>query len=206
MSLFEEYWVGKGLDLDSLWQEFDAGSGYIDKVSQTENYLLRLRFSGHPVNLPLFDHEVLYKTVKGTFHDVKKECLSKIEYEKAAPIFLYRIERSSGIFEFLAQFDPLLTYVAALGSAMLFYRKLFKMDQEADEKNWRFIKQNFPRATKEDLSSYMKAWTTWGRRKVLHRLIEQGLYEIEVSKEPFDGKTSPENIETVRITECLKDK
>jgi len=25
----EHYWMGKGLDLDGLWRDFDNGSGYI---------------------------------------------------------------------------------------------------------------------------------------------------------------------------------
>jgi hypothetical protein len=48
--------------------------------------LLRLTFAEHPQRLPLFDFEVLFKTVKGTFHDVKAECLTREEYDRAAPI------------------------------------------------------------------------------------------------------------------------
>ena len=97
----EQYWMGKGLDLDRLWLDFDNGSGYERKVAASPLHLLRLTFTEHPVHLPLFDHEVVYKTVKGTFHDVKSECLHPEAYDAAAPIFLHRVERGSGVFEFL---------------------------------------------------------------------------------------------------------
>ncbi len=87
----EQYWMGKGLDLDGLWRDFDEGSPYIRKISPTALYVLRLTFADHPPHLPLFDHEVIFKTVKGTFHDVKAECLSPAAYDEAAPIFLYRV-------------------------------------------------------------------------------------------------------------------
>lgn len=180
----EAYWMGKGLDLDALWNDFDGGAGYIQKVGSSRLHLLRLTFGGHPLNQPLFDHEVIYKTVKGTFHDVKAECFTKEAYDEAAPIFVYRIDRGSGIFEFLGQFDPLMTWVVALGSAAFGYRKLLSVDQEFDEKRLTFIQAKFPNANASDAQAYMKAWTTFGRRKVLHRLIGLHLEQVELSPLP----------------------
>jgi hypothetical protein len=114
-----EYWTGKGLDLDALWDDFERGRPYEDKVSHAQLHILRLTFSEHPAHLPLFDHELIYKTVKGTFHDVKEQCLTPAQYNQAAPIFLYRILRGSGIFEFLGELQPLLTWVCALGGASI---------------------------------------------------------------------------------------
>ena len=180
----EQYWMGKGLDLDDLWRDFDAGAGYMQKVAESPLYLLRLTFGGHPPHLPLFDHEAVYKTVKGTFHDVKAECFTAEAYDEAAPIFLYRVDRGSGIFEFLAQFDPLITWVVALGSAAVWYRKALSADQEFDEKRLGFIRTSFPNASTSDVQAYMKAWTTFGRRKVLQRLLMQNLDRVEVSAFP----------------------
>jgi hypothetical protein len=181
----EQYWAGKGLDLERLWRDFDAGSGYMQKVSGSQLHLMRLTFGLHPARLPLFDHEVIYKTVKGTFHDVKAECFTRETYTNAAPIFLYRVERGSGLFEFLAQFDPLMTWVVALGAAAMWYRKALAADQDFDDKRLTFIKANFPNASAGDVQAYLKAWTTFGRRKVLHRLIGQHLERVEVSKSPL---------------------
>ena len=129
----EQYWMGKGLDLDGLWQDFDNGVGYMEKVATSQLHLLRLTFADHPLHLPLFDFEVVFKTIKGTFHDVKVECLTHEAYAQAAPIFLHRLDRGSGVFEFLAQFDPLITWIVALGAAAKWYRQSFAAGQELDE-------------------------------------------------------------------------
>jgi hypothetical protein len=75
---YEQYWIGRHVDLDQLWRDYDDGDGYIAKVKSTRLHLLRLTFSGHPAHLPLFDHEAIYKTVKGSFHDIKAECMSAV--------------------------------------------------------------------------------------------------------------------------------
>jgi hypothetical protein len=191
MMSVEQYWMGKGLDLDGLWRDFDSGSGYMKKVAASPLHLLRLTFADHPPHLPLFDHEVVFKTVKGTFHDVKAECLTPEAYDEAAPIFLHRVDRSSGVFEFLAQFDPLMTWIVALGAAATWYQKSLAADQELDEKRLTFIKVNFPSASTSEVQAYMKAWTTFGRRRVLHRLIGQHLERVEVSKSPHSPPESP---------------
>jgi len=178
----EQYWMGKGLDLDGLWRDFDSGSGYEQKVAASPLHLLRLTFDDHPLRLPLFDLEVLFKTVKGTFHDVKAECLTREAYDRAAPISLHRVDRGSGVFEFLAQFDPLMTWVVALGAAATWYRTSLAAGQELDETRLAFIRTNFPNASTSDVQAYMKAWTTFGRRRVLQQLIGQHLGRVEVSK------------------------
>lgn len=155
------------------------------------SFTLRLTFDEHPTRLPLFDLEVLFKTVKGTFHDVKAECLSPEAYDQAAPIFLHRIDRGSGVFEFLAQFDPWMTWVVALGAAAKWYQMSLAAGNELDEKRLIFIRTNFPNASTADIQVYMKAWTTFGRRRVLQRLIGQHLGRVEVSKAPHNPPDPP---------------
>ncbi|MBN1808254.1 MAG: hypothetical protein JW909_04240 [Planctomycetes bacterium] len=200
----EKYWIGKGLDLEQLWQDYDDGQGYIQKVAGSELHLLRLTFANHPAHLPLFDHEAIYKTVKGTFHEVKAECLTREAYDRAAPIFLYRVDRGSGIFEFLAQFDPLMTWVVALGAAATWYRRALSDDQELDKRRLTFIRANFPNASASDVRAYMRAWTTFGRRRVLHRLIGQELHRVEVSKNPVDAKHLEQPQEMVDVGKLLE--
>jgi hypothetical protein len=187
----EQYWMGKGLDLEGLWRDFDAGSGYRQKVAASPLHLLRLTFADHPQHLPLFDHEVVFKTVKGTFHDVKAECLTREAYDEAAPIFLHRVDRGSGVFEFLAQFDPLMTWIVALGAAAKWYHTSLAADQELDEKRLAFLRTNFPSAGNAEVQAYMKAWTTFGRRRVLHRLLGQDLARVEVSQSPHSPPAAP---------------
>ena len=179
----EEYWMGIGLDLDQVWKDFDDGLGYIEKIGGSDLYLLRLTFSVPTNQLPLFNHEAIYKTVKGTYHDVKAECFTPDKYDSAAPIYLQSIRRGSGIFEFLGQLDPMLTWLVALGAAAHGYRALLSKDQQIDKERLMFIRENFPGASIKDELAYMKAWTTFGRRRVLHRLIDQGLSRVELSKD-----------------------
>lgn len=200
----EEYWLGKNLDLEELWRDFDEGIDYIEKVESKELHLLRLTFSNHPVHLPLFDHEVIYKTVKGTFHDLKAECFSPDEYKTLTPIFLYRIDRGSGIYEFLGQFSPVMTLVIALGGTSMWYRSALTRDQEFDEKKLKFILTNFPQASSKDILVYMKTWTTFGRRRALYRFIEQGLYKIEVSRDPLDQKKPEKPLKIVNVGKLIK--
>jgi hypothetical protein len=183
--------MGKGLDLERLWKDYDHGVGYIEKVSTADLHLLRLTFGHHPASQPLFDAEAIFKTVKGTFHDVKAECFSQSAYDECAPIFLHRVERGSGIFEFLAQFDPVMTWIVALGGAAMWYRKALVSDQDFDEKRFSFIRTNFPGADAKDMRAYMKAWTTFGRRRVLQRLIGQHLERVEVSMAPVRSDLKP---------------
>jgi hypothetical protein len=193
----ESYWMGKDLDLDSLWRDFDEGTGYIQKVASRPLHLLRLTFGEHPAHLPLFDHEVLFKTVKGTFHDVKAECFTSEEYDKLIPIFLHRVERGSGIFEFLAELTPLLAWVNALGAvaAVATVIHVYLPDdlkiREADEKSLLFIRDNFPGSTPADFEAYTKARKTSTRRQVLKRLLEQHLKGVEVSPRQYEPSQPP---------------
>jgi len=197
----EKYWIGKDLDLEDLWRDFDDGAGYMQKVANSQLHLLRMTFAGHPLNLPLFDLEVVFKTVKGTFHDVKAECLTREAYDEAAPIFLYRVDRGSGVFEFLAQFDPLMTWIVALAAAATWYRNSFAADQKLDKERLAFIRTNFPNASVHDVQAYIKAWTTFGRRRVLHRLISQQLGQVEVSQAPHRPSESQTMIDMHFVVE-----
>src|SRR6185312_13576445 len=139
----DDYWMGKNIDVDRIWADYDQGDGYIAKVASAENYLLRLSFSGHPTELPLFDHEAVFKSVKSAFHDIKAECMAPAAYDATAPIFLYRVDRGSGIYEFLAELPGIFPFVGALAAASMWYRSAMQKDQDLDEKRWKFIATEF---------------------------------------------------------------
>jgi hypothetical protein len=202
---FEEYWIGKDVDLDTLWSDFQQGGGYIEKVTQAEVHLLRLTFGGHPPYLPLFDHEVIYKTVKATFHDVKEACLTPGDYDEAAPIFLYRVDRGSGIYEFFAELKPLIPYVAMLGTVVMGYLGFLIKEQDLLEKKIAFLQTKFPRAPNIYVKQYIGAHTPWRRRAIVQQLIEKGYLErIEVSKRSVTGKAHPETEEMVDVVKTLE--
>ena len=41
---FEEYWIGKGVNFDELWSNYENGQPYIDKFRSMDVYLLQLSF------------------------------------------------------------------------------------------------------------------------------------------------------------------
>lgn len=202
---FYEYWIGRNIDYDALWKDFDEGQGYIDKFNSMEVHLLRLTFQNFPSHLPLFNYEAISKTVKGTFHDIKKECLSTVEYEHAGPIFLYKIDRGSAEWSFLAELNPLLMYGTALVSAIYAYQKMTKQSLENAEKKLSILKSHFPDASPLDAQAFLKALTPLGRHKVMSRLIEQRLYKIELSKYPFSGELEQLEAEMVNLENVLKE-
>jgi hypothetical protein len=113
---FHQFWIGKDINLDELWQHYDNGTGYITKYHDSKFYLLRLSFDNFPPDLPLFNFEIVSKTIKSVFQDVKYECLSEWEYEREAPLYFYQVDRGSGIWELLATQSPLLLFVIALST------------------------------------------------------------------------------------------
>jgi hypothetical protein len=81
-----------------LWGAYEAGyGGYVGKFKSRKVHLFIIEFRFPPNSLPLVDHEVVLKTLKGVFHDLKRINLSEAEYLRALPLFLYSVERGSGI-------------------------------------------------------------------------------------------------------------
>jgi len=88
----EKYWMGKNIDFQELLDDYHRGLEYIEKVNKTESSLLKINFNIPEINQPVFAHELIYKTIKGSFHDFKSYCLDQSEYNKSTPIFLYEIK------------------------------------------------------------------------------------------------------------------
>lgn len=203
---FYEYWIGKSIDFEGLWDDFENGQCYIEKYKTMRVHLLRLTFNRYTPDLPLFNHEAIFKTVKGTFHDLKRDCLPRNEYESFGPLFLYEASRGSELCLFLAELKPLLLYGSALVSAVYTYQKITQKSLENTEKKLFILKTYFPSASDLDAQAFMKAVTPMGRNKVLKKLIEQGLHKIEVSKNPFLGNIEQTKKEMIELNEALKEK
>ncbi len=78
-----EYWIGEEIQYESLWNAYESGFAYIDKFRSMRVHLLRVELTQFPVDLPLFNHEAVYKTIQGYFHDFKRACLTHEEYDRA---------------------------------------------------------------------------------------------------------------------------
>src|SRR5512138_2774604 len=104
-----EYWIGQRIDYRAVWQAYEEGiDGYIDKFRSMRVYLLRVELTQFSSDLALFNHEAVYKTIKGYFHDLKRYGLSEEEYISTGPLFLYSVDRGSGIWNLLGELQPLI--------------------------------------------------------------------------------------------------
>ncbi|VEG91758.1 hypothetical protein [Legionella spiritensis] len=110
-NLFYQFWIGKDINYKEIWDCYNSksGQGYINKFKSIKSVCFQIKFDLPNTCEPLFMHEAVYKTLKGLFHDFKFDCLSKEQYEKSTPIFLYSIERGSSEWSFLL--DPALISV-----------------------------------------------------------------------------------------------
>jgi len=58
-----ECWIGDGVDYDAIWATYESGNGYLQKFNSMRVHLLRVTLREHPRELPLFNFEVVYKTI-----------------------------------------------------------------------------------------------------------------------------------------------
>src|SRR5437868_10692181 len=132
-----EYWIGEGVDYDGVWAAYESGSGYVQKFHSMRVHLLRITLREPPRELPLFNFEAVYKTLKGYFHDVKKAYLTGDEYEGAGPVFVYRVDRSSGIWDFLGELRQLLMFGTSLADEKLMGERIAGIDKRME-----FLRKN----------------------------------------------------------------
>ena len=179
----EEYWIGKDVDYDTFWNAYEAGGGYIHKFNSMRVHLLRITLREQSRQFPLFNFEVVYKTIKGYFHDLKKFCLTPEEYDAAGPLFIYRVDRSSGIWEFLGELRQMLVLGTSLADEKVMGEKLENLEKRLD-----FFHRNFGNtANPRDFEIFMRAKTPRQLERAVQNLIKQGIQKVEVSREPFLG-------------------
>ena len=178
-----EYWIGRDVNYDQLWDDYDAGQGYVQKFRSMRVHLIRITLAEPAIHLPLFNHEAVFKTIKGYFHDLKQLCLSVNEYNTAGPLFLYSVDRGSGVWSFLGELRQLLLLGTTLADEKVIGEKLSNM-----EKRIEFLRKHFGASVSpEDFQRFMTAKTPRQLEKAFHRLVEQGIKKVEISREPFIG-------------------
>jgi hypothetical protein len=179
-----EYWIGKGVDYESLWDAYESGDGYMQKFRPMRVHLMRITFREQPKQYPLFNFEAVYKTIKGYFHDLKKSCLTSEEYAVAGPLFIYRVGRSSGVWEFLGELRQILMLGTSLADGKVMGEKLSNLDRKVE-----FMRKHFGDAGRpEDFEIFMRATTPRQLDRAVRKLIEQGVLKVEVSSKPFTGE------------------
>ncbi|MFC1755705.1 hypothetical protein ACFL96_20335 [Thermoproteota archaeon] len=170
---FEQYWIGKNIDLENTWKNYESGNGYIQKFQSMETYFLELVFDKPNTQEPLFNQEAIYKTVKSSFHDVKKLYLPE-NYNTLGPIFLYEIRRGSSKYSFLAEFLPIATWVTKFLEIPL-----------AALKAWNLIEDSLNKRVQR---KGLKLDNTKKRLDLAkEKLYLQGLSQVRLSKSSFNG-------------------
>src|SRR3989338_3986258 len=185
---FYEYWIGKGINLRQLWEDYEQGTGYIDKYGGMDVHLVQFTFKDPPVSLPLFNLEAVLKTMKAYFHEIKVLSLSQEEYSEAGPLFVYEINRGSAIWSFLASLRHLVLFGTTLADEQLknlmFDNKLKKM--EIIDKKIEVLKKHFGDSVNpEDFRNFLAANKEPELQIAVNKLLSQGIEKVEISKEPF---------------------
>ncbi|MFZ1933451.1 MAG: hypothetical protein WCB27_04370 [Thermoguttaceae bacterium] len=178
-----EYWIGRGVDYQAVWSAYEDGEVYIRKYRTMRVHLFRMTLQEQPSELPLFNFEAVYKTVKGYFHDLKQGCLNPDEYETAGPLFIYSVNRGSGVWDFLGELRQLLMLGTTLADEKVMGQKIENMDKRVE-----FIRKHFGTViSPKDFERFMKAKTPKQLDSAVQKLIRQGIKRIQISSEPFAG-------------------
>ena len=178
-----EYWIGQGVDFRGVWSDYDNGRGYEQKFNTMRVHLIRLTFEMPASHLPLFNHEAIFKTVKGYFHEIKRLCLSSSDYEMAGPLFLYEVSRGSSIWSFLGELRQLLLLGTTLADEKVVGQRLDNIDKKLSILSRYFGNTAHP----EDFRAFMQAQAAPDLEDVVTRMIGEGLRRVEVSRRPFSG-------------------
>lgn len=187
---FDEYWIGKGTNLRELWDDYEQGVGYKDKYKTMQVHLIQFCFKEPIAQLPLFNLEVVLKTMKAYFHEVKILSLSREEYNEAGPLFVYEINRGSAIWSFLASLRHLLLFGTTLADEQL---KNLMLDNdlkklEIIDKKINILKKHFGNSVNsEDFHNFLAARKEPDLQMAVTKLLSQGIGKVEISKEPFTG-------------------
>lgn len=182
---FEEYWIGKDIDLRKYWAAYRNGEGYMRKFEEMQSYVLEITFETPPKHLPLFNLEPIYKTIKGYYHELKKDILSANEYNSAGPLFIYEINRGSGIWTFLGE----LWYTLVLGTT-LSEEKIKGQRLDNLDKKLRILKEYFGEANirSELFENFMRADTPAETQEALQNIFAERIQSVKISRQPFTGQ------------------
>ena len=195
-----EYWIGKNVNYAEYWDAYDDGEGYKMKFESMRTHIIQIEFEEPTIDMPLFNQEAVYKTLKGYFHDIKKICLSKNEYSTAGPLFLYEINRGSGIWTFLGELPYILLYGTTLTKEKIIGQRLDNM-----EKKLKILKEYFGSDVRPELyDTFMEAKSPREIEKAVNRLFQEKIRDIKISKRPFNGNIEETRKSLISLKEKLE--
>jgi hypothetical protein len=152
------------------------------------------------MSLPLFDHEAIFKTAKGYFHELKQKCLPRSDYEHAGPLFLYEISRGSSIWSFLGELRQLLLFGTTLADEKIIGQQLKNLDAKLT-----ILKKYFGNSAQpEDFRAFMRARTSSEIEDAVQRMLGQGLRRVRVSRRSFKEDTVSARHEMIDLKEIMR--
>src|SRR6266851_8591356 len=179
MSVYE-YRIGRNLNLDAVWRDYEEGAGYERKFRQTTCHLLEIEFEMPPASDPLFSFEAVFKTTKRYFHDMKQLCLSPREYEEAAPLYFYGVGRGSAIWQWLGELRQLIIFGTTLGDEKVVGQTLDNLDKKLSILSKYFGSGVNPK----DFDAFMRAKAAPAVEAAVRRMLKQKIRRVSISARP----------------------
>lgn len=181
---FYEYWIGEGIDLKKYWDAYYGGNGYMKKFNRMECYVIEITFRNPNKDLPLYNFEPIYKTLKAYYHEIKKDILDDQEYNDSGPLFLYEVNRGSGIWTFLGE----LWYVLTLGTTLT-EEKIKGQRIDNLDKKLKMLKEYFGDVNirPELFNAFIEADTPLETQEALQNLFKERIEQVRISRRPFKG-------------------
>lgn len=188
---FYEYWIGKNINLDAVWRDYEEGSGYERKFRQIKCHLLQIEFENPPAADPLFSFEAVFKTTRRYFHDVKQSCLSPREYDEAAPLYFYGVMRGSAIWQWLGELRQLLLFGTSLGDEKVVGQTLDNLDKKLAILHKYFGSDVNPK----DFDAFMRAKAAPEIEAVVRKMLRHKIKRVSISARPIGGSNLPADAE-----------
>jgi hypothetical protein len=178
MSIYD-YWIGRDVDVAQAWRDYEAGEEYERKFYERTCHLLEIEFDlqvGHPI----FPFEAIFKTTKRYFHDLKRACLTASEYDLAAPLYFYGVERGSAVWQWLGELRQLLLFGTTLGDEKVVGQTLDNMDKKLSILHKYFGGDVNPR----DFQKFMRAKTAPDIETAVQKMLRRKIKRVSISTEP----------------------
>ncbi len=194
-----EYWIGRNVRYTEYWNSYLSGGGYQTKFRSMETHAIEIQFENYSNDNPLFNFEVVYKTLKGYFHDLKRFCLSPEEYNHAGPLFIYEVNRGSGVWTLLGQLPYLLVYGTSLVNEKVIGQRLDNLHKKLE-----VLEKHFGDEVRPELyQSFMSAKTPSEIEFALSRLFDEKIKDVRISKKPFKGDIKESRNNMISLIEMI---
>lgn len=198
---FYEYWIGKDVNLQKTWDAYHNGKGYEQKFASMSCHVIEITFEKTSREFPIFNLEPIFKTTKAYYHNLKRDCLPEQEYNSAGPLFIYEINRGSGIWTWLGE----LYYVLLLGTTLT-EEKIKGQRIDNIEKKLKILKEYFgdSNVRPELFQAFMEANTPDDMEQAMQHLFNERIQSIKISRSPVITNIEDARKEMIDIGEVLK--